>query len=118
MDKNQLDAYREQLLDLRRRLTNESRHAIENVGNKTASSDELSHVPTHPADRDSEGLARDIMVETNREQMMDAIDTALARINDGSYGRCEQCGADVPKTRLDVIPFAPRCVSCEEKRQG
>ena len=118
MHEDQLASYRENLLELRRRLTNESRRAVESVANTSAARDELSHLPTHPADRDSEGLARDIMIETNREQMIDAIDGALDRIGNGSYGRCERCGRDIPRNRLDVLPFAVRCVNCEERREG
>ena len=118
MHQDQLASCREKLLELRRRLTNESRRAVESVANASSARDELSHVPTHPADRDREGLARDITVETNREHMIDAIDQALERVSDGSYGRCERCGHDIPKNRLNVLPFAVRCVNCEETREG
>ncbi|MFW6170491.1 MAG: TraR/DksA family transcriptional regulator [Planctomycetota bacterium] len=118
MREHELNSYRETLLELRRRLTDEVRDTVEGVADKAAASDELSHLPTHPADRDSEELTRDIMVETNREQMLDAIDDALARIRAGTYGQCEACGAEIPKSRLDVLPFAVRCVDCEQKQEA
>jgi RNA polymerase-binding transcription factor DksA len=43
---------------------------------------------------------------------IDQIDAALARIEDGSYGRCAGCGADIPAERLQLRPFASSCVSC------
>ena len=40
------------------------------------------------------------------------IDAALARIEAGSYGTCTQCGAAIPDERLELRPFAGRCVAC------
>src|SRR4051794_33580219 len=40
------------------------------------------------------------------------IDAALARIDAGTYGRCVSCGAQIPEERLELRPFAGRCVSC------
>lgn len=40
------------------------------------------------------------------------IDAALARIDAGTYGACESCGAAIPIERLDAIPHARTCVVC------
>jgi DnaK suppressor protein len=40
------------------------------------------------------------------------VDDALRRLDEGSYGICEQCGAPIPDARLAVRPFARRCVPC------
>ena len=40
------------------------------------------------------------------------IDAALARIEAGTYGTCVQCGAQIPEERLELRPFAGRCVTC------
>jgi RNA polymerase-binding protein DksA len=42
------------------------------------------------------------------------IDTALARINEGSYGQYESCGQEIPQARLQAEPTALRCVRCQE----
>ncbi len=42
------------------------------------------------------------------------IDTALARINQGSYGQCASCGQEIPQARLQAEPTALRCVQCQE----
>jgi DnaK suppressor protein len=44
------------------------------------------------------------------------IDAALARIDAGTYGRCVTCGADIPEERLELRPFAGRCVTCSSPR--
>ena len=41
---------------------------------------------------------------------------ALARIRDGGYGLCTECGEHIPWTRLDAFPAAPRCTHCEDTR--
>ena len=40
------------------------------------------------------------------------IDAALARIDAGTYGSCVRCGAAIPEERLELRPFAGRCVAC------
>ena len=40
------------------------------------------------------------------------IDAALARIDAGTYGACTRCGSAIPEERLELRPFASRCVAC------
>jgi DnaK suppressor protein len=44
-----------------------------------------------------------------------AINTALQRIEDGSYGECVDCGAHIAEARLKAAPEAARCIHCQEK---
>jgi DnaK suppressor protein len=46
---------------------------------------------------------------------LDAIDAALKRIEDGTYGVCIDCGADIPAPRLHAAPETARCISCQGK---
>lgn len=41
------------------------------------------------------------------------VDAALARLTDGSYGICVDCGAEIPVSRLQVAPAAARCIMCQ-----
>lgn len=43
---------------------------------------------------------------------VDDVDRALARLADGTYGRCEVCGEEIPAARLEHLPSAVRCVRC------
>jgi RNA polymerase-binding transcription factor len=38
----------------------------------------------------------------------------VARIDAGSYGRCERCGQEIPEERLDAVPYATLCVTCKQ----
>ncbi len=46
-----------------------------------------------------------------------AIEAALQRIEDGSYGECADCGVDIGAARLHAAPEAARCVHCQEKAE-
>jgi DnaK suppressor protein len=43
------------------------------------------------------------------------IEKALQRLQSGSYGSCEDCGEAIPALRLRVLPFAERCIPCQEQ---
>jgi DnaK suppressor protein len=45
------------------------------------------------------------------------IEEALCRLQDGTYGRCKDCGKAIPQKRLQLVPFALRCVECERNRE-
>ena len=57
---------------------------------------------------DDVALARTASLHRTIEQ----IDAALERIDAGAYGTCAKCGAAIPEERLELRPFAKRCVSC------
>lgn len=42
------------------------------------------------------------------------IDAALARMDAGTYGKCENCGQDIPFERLEALPSATLCVTCKQ----
>jgi DnaK suppressor protein len=48
------------------------------------------------------------------EGIAEAAQAALKRIADGAYGRCTTCDGWIPRGRLQVVPYAPLCVTCQE----
>ena len=84
----------------------------------------------HPVDpneasegpQDFEEIAVDFL-ETQQEQsilvneqaLLTEVEQALERINQGTYGRCVNCGQPIPEKRLEALPWAARCVKCEEQ---
>ncbi len=64
----------------------------------------------------SEERTRELyMILTDREkQKLKQIDDALDRIEEETYGLCEECGVKIPRPRLKVVPFAKYCVECKE----
>ena len=51
------------------------------------------------------------LVEVESRELT-AIDDALERISDGTYGDCDTCGKPIPLTRLRAIPYAEDCINC------
>lgn len=72
---------------------------------------------THPADDGTNAFdqARDLAVQVNTEQTLKLVDDALARFDNGTYGLCLDCGQEVDAARLEAIPYAPLCLSCQSK---
>lgn len=57
--------------------------------------------------------------EIQRDQSeLGAIERTLARIEEGTYGVCAECGADIPVGRLKAQPLASRCASCQSAREA
>ena len=60
---------------------------------------------------------RDRALIDNLEHVRGQVQVALQRIDDGTYGTCQTCGQDIPRERLEALPFAGQCVSCKSKEQ-
>jgi DnaK suppressor protein len=72
----------------------------------------------------NEGFADSAQATAERSQLISMIEGlkshhadilhALRRIDDGSYGKCERCGQEIPIERLEARPTARLCVSCKQ----
>ncbi len=56
---------------------------------------------------------RDLALSASAQNAVEDIDRAIAKIEDGTYGICEQCYAKIPKERLRALPYAALCVQCK-----
>jgi len=59
----------------------------------------------------------DVAMVIRESQELQEVEAALARIADGSYGRCADCGDDIAPARLKANPAALRCLACQEKHE-
>ena len=105
---------RAQLLDLRSRLLGAAHDIVEG----DVDDGELSSAAgdQHLADHASEMVDRELdeSLEENVEVLVRDIDRALQKIADGTYGKCERCGRDIPEERLEAVPYATLCVTCKQ----
>jgi DnaK suppressor protein len=53
------------------------------------------------------------LLSGREREKLNAIDDALQRIKDGTYGTCEECGKKISKDRLKIMPFARYCIICQ-----
>lgn len=108
----------EVLLEEKRRLWAEVRRDLfDQVGDKLHAEYDI---PQDVADNGLLDVLEDIglAVADIRRQELTRIDGALRRLKEGRYGLCEDCGAEIGLQRLEVAPYAPCCIRCQEKREG
>lgn len=72
---------------------------------------------THPADEGTNAFdqARDLAVQVSAEQTLKLVKDALVRFDNGTYGLCLNCGQEIDAARLEAIPYAPLCLSCQSR---
>jgi DnaK suppressor protein len=56
---------------------------------------------------------RDLAMRERASQHLGAVDAALARLDDDSYGRCVRCGRAIAPERLEALPWAAHCIECQ-----
>ena len=116
MNRADLNVYKNRLLALRSRMCGDVSQLHENSLRKSRSegSGDLSSMPIHMADIGSDNFEQEFSLSLmeNEGAALDKIQVSLDRIEDGTYGACEACGAKIPKSRLNAIPYATLCVKC------
>jgi DnaK suppressor protein len=80
---------------------------------------ELSSMPFHMADAGSDNFEQEFALDLmdSEKKMLAEINNALRRIEEGTYGICEGKGEQIPKARLNAIPWAQYCVQCAELKE-
>ena len=53
---------------------------------------------------------KDLSLENNIRDLLDKIDKALSRIDEGTYGICQRCGRPIEKARIKALPYASLCI--------
>jgi DnaK suppressor protein len=104
--KRRLTEERSVVLEERRRLAEDTPQAHDVVaadGSESRSSDAAETL-----DRGIE-----LSLEGNAEHLLEAIESALARVEGGSYGMCDRCGHAIANERLEALPWATKCIECK-----
>ncbi len=56
-------------------------------------------------------------IAENEELLFNRVDLALAKIEDGTYGICDNCGIVIAEARLEAVPYAAFCIQCQETEE-
>jgi RNA polymerase-binding protein DksA len=109
------DVYRDILLEERERVTNAINHLHEDNSGSLEDETEEETYDNHLADSATATLNREIdyTLEENAGHVLKAINEALLRIEDGTFGTCGRCGKPIAEERLEAIPYANRCIDCK-----
>ncbi|MEW5921809.1 MAG: TraR/DksA C4-type zinc finger protein [Bacillota bacterium] len=80
---------------------------------------ELTVIDNHPADTGSELFERskDLAIYDRHVKKLRDIEDALERLSQGKFGYCRACGGPIPGERLDAVPYAAYCLSCQSLRE-
>lgn len=126
MDQAILDTFRDRLRAERQRLLGE---LSEDMSNDAATPGEAtsehaqwennSGVSNHMADDATELFLQEeeLAIDNSLRSMVDEIDHALERMANGTYGKCERCGKEIPLRRLEARPFSTLCVEDKVKQE-
>lgn len=68
------------------------------------------------ADRASSSYTKEFLfsLSTSDRAQLQLMDQALERFSDGTYGECQNCGKEIGKKRLEAVPWAHLCITCQE----
>jgi RNA polymerase-binding protein DksA len=112
--------FRERLEDERRRVLDaiENIHT-ENPGSISDETEELTYQDNHLGDVATATFDREMAstLEENSTHVLAAIDEALARIEEGTFGVCQRCGNPIAEERLEALPWAILCIDCKRKQE-
>ena len=118
MEKSELEQFKRQLLELRARLSGEVESLIDAIPEDTQAQGNLSNMPMHLGDMADPGTDVEINLLHNEQDLLAAVEEALVRVQNGTYGTCEDCGKPIATARLQAIPYTPHCIDCAAKLQG
>jgi DnaK suppressor protein len=119
MTKSERDSYRRRLLALRQRLTSSVSHLADEAS-KAEGESNLSHVPIHMADLGSDAYEQDTTLNllSTERLLLGEITLALRRLDEGTFGLCEECKEPILKERLRELPYTRYCVGCARKLES
>jgi DnaK suppressor protein len=113
MDKEMMEGFRQRLLALRK----------DTAGEVASLRDEGASLGTDGTqdvgDDAANTYARQMLLGLSERErgLLREIDEALDRIDEGSYGDCEECGEPIGEARLKALPYATLCVDCKADRE-
>jgi DnaK suppressor protein len=116
-----LDAFtrgqKEKLLQLRDAMVDSMTGVAQDTLRSRAEGSEASAFGMHQADAGSDAYDRDFALSllSQEQDALYEIDQALKRIELGTYGKCEMSGKQIPRARLEAIPFARFTVECQSQ---
>jgi len=109
------ERFRSRLLDERSRVERALGHLQEESPGTIEEEAEDETFDNHLGDAASVTFDRELgySLEENSGHVLAAIDEALKRIEEGSFGTCVRCGNPIAEERLEAMPYATKCIDCK-----
>lgn len=112
MNERQLEYFKQKLLDWKEDILRESRETLSHLQADTENHPDLADRASSETDRSLELRTRD-----RQRKLISKIDEALRRIEDGSYGYCEETGEPIGLARLEARPIATLSLEAQERHE-
>jgi DnaK suppressor protein len=112
MNERQVKYFRQKLLGWKEEILRESRETLTNLQSATENHPDLADRASSETDKAIELRSRD-----RQRKLISKIDAALRRIEDGSYGYCEETGEPIGLARLDARPIATLSLEAQERHE-
>ena len=113
MNPKQVEYFRQKLLEWKESLLDESRITMSHLKEESLNEPDLNDRATVETDTALELRTRD-----RYRKLMDKIDAALRRIEEGEYGYCEVTGEKIGLKRLEARPIATLCIEAQEQHEN
>jgi DnaK suppressor protein len=121
LTKKELADYKKIIQKIKNKIMDEISHISEDTLKKSQkdAAGDISSYTYHMADVATDTYDREFSLElaSNERKMVYELDDATKRIEDGTFGICEDCKSLIVKSRLKAIPYARLCLKCQEKRE-
>jgi RNA polymerase-binding protein DksA len=113
------ERFKQRLLDERARVQEALAYLHEENAGSIEDEREEIQSDNHPADVATSTVNREIdyTLEENEERVLAAIDTALQRIEEGTFGTCRGCGQQIAIERLEALPYSTQCIDCKRREE-
>jgi RNA polymerase-binding transcription factor len=105
---------------LRSELEAEQGRLLAMIAQMEIESDENLGYGNHMADDATEAFeqAKDLALLQNAQRLLEQVGDALGRLDDGTYGTCENCGTPIDPARLEALPYVTLCLRCAQRLEG
>lgn len=118
-NKSSFEKYRKMLMEKKARIIGDVEQLEKQslLNSQRDAAGDLSDYSLHMADAGSDAAERETMLglASAQQKMVDKIERALERIEQGTYGMCELCGGEISEDRLNALPEANTCIKCMRK---
>ena len=112
MNDRQREYFRRKLLQWKEDILRESKETLQNLQNENTNLPDIADRASSETDRSIELRARD-----RQRKLISKIEAAIKRIEDGSYGYCEETGEPISLKRLDARPIATLTIEAQERHE-
>jgi RNA polymerase-binding protein DksA len=119
--KKELEYFRQLILKIKDKVLEEIKHISEDTLKKSQkdAAGDISGYTYHMADVASDTYDREFSLglASNEREALYELDDAIKKIDEGTFGICEECKSLITKTRLKAVPYARLCLKCQEKKE-